>query len=57
MSHGFSLKKMISSYIMCIVSLMLIDAIRKLKIENQVCFCIPDNSSYLRTLRVPAKGW
>lgn len=36
-------------YIMCIVSLViLIDAVRELKIENGVLFCIPDNSSYLR---------
>lgn len=38
-------------YIMCVVSLsILIDAIRELKIENWVLWCIPDNSSYLTVL-------
>lgn len=38
-------------YIICIVSLIiLIDAVRELKIENWIVFCTPDNSSCLRAL-------
>lgn len=36
-------------YIICTVCLViLVNAVRELKIENWVLFCIPDNSSYLQ---------
>lgn len=43
-------------YIICIVSLIvLIDAVRELKIENWIVFCTPDNSSCLRALEYHQK--